>query len=375
MPSSGDDSAHSATAAILVSRQPLRPCRATPWVRSVIQAVHWIKRQHMSLLTAVGRPTWDLITSCGSINSLTMRVLYEVSGSQSPGDAHSLQMQFGLAQQTVSLVPIAPDGAASEDEQNHLIDQSICTRADLLIPISVRPGGFMDRALRSAEEGGRPTIWNFFCGPPESPSKIAYNLKGLPINPELDEIAEKYITHWTRGTNQPWPDEQPIDFYRTVLASECYPRTAFDTLCHILDTRMIQASSNHMPDSTPTVSLSELSPCEVVPLMRWRARYAQMSFEPYGIGITKEFAQRYGILPVRYYDRADKALPATLPSWLTQSTGRISDWRAEREYRHLGSLDLGQVPSEALIAYCLTCQEASIITGKFRIRTIPFRID
>jgi hypothetical protein len=375
MPSSGDDSAHSATAAILVSRQSLRPCCANLWVRSVIAAIEWIKYQHMTLLTSVGRPTWDLITSCGSITGVNMRIWHELTDSKSPEDTLTLQMQFGLTQQSVCLVPASRDCCTSEDERNHLIDQSICTSADLLLPISMRSGGFMDRAVRIAEEYDKPILWNFFCGEPEPPTRLAYNLATLEVNPDLDRIAREYIVHWTRGTNHPWPDELPIDFYRSILNSDTYPRTAFDTLCHMLASGVIQSSSRHMPDSTPTVSFSELSPREVIPLMRWRTRYSQMSFEPYGIGIRKELAQHLGVLPVRYYERAGKALPEAVPSWLTQSTGKITDWREEKEYRHLGSLELGHIPPEALIAFCLTPQESAIIAEQFRIRTIPFRLD
>ncbi|MFZ1683052.1 MAG: hypothetical protein WAU88_02880 [Candidatus Zixiibacteriota bacterium] len=375
MPSSGDDSAHCATAAILVSRQSLRPCRANLWVQSVVAAVEWIKHHHMTLVTTVGRPTWDLITSCGSIHGVNMRVWYELTDSGSPEDILSLQKQFGLTSLSVSFVPTAPDGGSSEDEQNHLIDRAICAQADLLIPISIRPGGFMDRALSEAEGRDTPILWNFYCGPPESPPRISYDLRGLTINPELDQVAGEYIVHWTRGSNHPWPDELPIDFYRSILTSERYPRAAFDTLHHILSTGTIQSSSNHMPDSTPTVSFSELSPREVIPLMRWRARYSQMSFEPYGIGIKKELARHLGVLPVSYYDHAEKTLPEAVPAWLTQSAGKVSDWRAEKEYRHLGSFELNQAPSNALIAFCLTPQESAMIAGQFRMRTIPFRRD
>ena len=41
------------TAAIVLSRQPLRPCGLTPWVTKVVEAATWIRQQNLTLLSSL----------------------------------------------------------------------------------------------------------------------------------------------------------------------------------------------------------------------------------------------------------------------------------------------------------------------------------
>jgi hypothetical protein len=129
-----------------------------------------------------------------------------------------------------------------------------------------------------------------------------------------------------------------------------------------------------MPGNVPVVSLSDLSPVEVIPLMRWRARYRQMSFEPYGIGIERQVALEHGICPVRYYDRENGELPAAENIWLSQSAGTKGNWTAEREYRHRGDFNLGAIPRNKLLLLCHTAAEADQIEMETGIRAVSFTL-
>ena len=106
--------------------------------------------------------------------------------------------------------------------------------------------------------------------------------------------------------------------------------------------------------------------------MRWRSRYSQMSFEPYGLGIRKQLAFQLGVMPVRYYDRKSEPLPGDVPIWLTQSIGEKSDWRQEREYRHLRDFQLDEIPDDDLILFCHAREDAASLEAKFRLPVIPF---
>jgi len=161
-----------------------------------------------------------------------------------------------------------------------------------------------------------------------------------------------------------------VDYYRAVLNSDRYPRSAYDTLIHILTIRTLKATTRHMPAGTPTVSFTGLSVAESLPLMRWRARYAEMSFEPYGVALARSAATRLGIRAVRYYD-AGAGRPAPGGDvWLTQSMGQRTDWRQERESRARGDLDLSSLSGDDFIAICFHPGEAQKITALTGVRAV-----
>ena len=152
-----------------------------------------------------------------------------------------------------------------------------------------------------------------------------------------------------------------IDYYKDIINSEIYPRTAFDTLLRIIRNGTIIASARNMPEGVPTVSFSAQPPGHAIQLMRWRARYSEMSMEPYGIGISITNAKQRGIFPVRYYDKSEYKMENDKERWLTQSKGKITDWSDEMEYRHQGNFDLKRIPSDEIQLFCHTQSEAESI--------------
>jgi hypothetical protein len=151
--------------------------------------------------------------------------------------------------------------------------------------------------------------------------------------------------------HHPWPGEAASDFYQAIVDSGChYPRSALETLIRILSEHTIRASKRHMPGNICAVSFSSLGLAEAVKLMRWRARYREMTFEPYGIGIKQTAAGKAGINKV-YYGNPEMVAylePDERPYF--QSLGLIGDWEKESEYRHLGSLDLRQFDPSDIMA-------------------------
>lgn len=192
---------------------------------------------------------------------------------------------------------------------------------------------------------------------------LAYRVPVDKVNPELADLHSRFVVHYTRACNGPWPDESVVDYYRSVATSEEYPRGALATLLHIAATQRIIGSSRHMPRRTPCVSFTALPVAETVGLMRWRSRYHEMSLEPYGIAISKEVAERIGVRPVTYFDSNHRRPPAD-GAWCWQSIGQKTDWRAEQEWRARGDINLSDVPIDAVRLVCHTPEEA------WRIREI-----
>ena len=106
--------------------------------------------------------------------------------------------------------------------------------------------------------------------------------------------------------------------------------------------------------------------------MRWRARYRQMSFEPYGVGIRREIALSAGIESVQYVDRLSASSAPDDKGWLRQSRGQKSDWRQEKEYRYRGDFALRQIKPEGLVLFCRTNDEAERLRQSFGLKVIPF---
>ena len=358
------------TAAILLSRQPLRPSGQSQWILSTRAAIDWIKNHDVELLTSVGMQTWEMITALGSMENVRLCVYV------SPGDdglfssREGILRQFDLDSDRTRIVNLA--AAADERSFPRERDCRIAADADILLPISVRPRGYMASLLESATVDGKEVVSDFVCEYSGRNEPIAYAVVAESVNPDLDLVADNYLIHWTRASNRAWPGELAIDYYRGIFSSERYPRKAYDTLCRIVGTQFLMASGRHMPKKTATVSFSSLSSRDVAPLMRWRSRYSEMSFEPYGIGIRRDAAMRAGVCPVIYLAPGQKRMKGSSDTWLTQSIGTVTDWRQECEWRHRGDLHLARFTRDELLTICRTSDEARDIEGRLGVPALPF---
>ncbi len=362
----------SSFAVIMLSRQPRRPSSQTAWVRRTAAAVEWLKTEDCGLISSIGMQTWELPTALASIHRLPLRVyLPGISPADFRAQCEITVHDFDLDPHLVEFIPVhVPASAGRKKAFMAARDEAVVQNADILIPVSLRGGGTMDRVLTTIEQAAKRVVSDFRIEYSERNEPLKTSFDNKPVNPELEQVADRYVTHWTRAANGPWPSERSIDFYRTILESETWPHTGFDTLSNILTSRVLEASARHMPHKTKTVSFSSLTPTEAIPLMRWRARYGEMSFEPYGIGIHKTYAQAAGILPVDYVEQSENSTDS--PIWLRQSVGTKTDWRAEQEFRCPGNLNLAQFPVEAIVVFCKTKYEAVLLRSMFPYRVISF---
>lgn len=342
-------------AAIVLSRQALTPCGSTPWVRQALAALNWAKSEGFAVVTSVGMPTWELLCAAASLQHQPQIVLIPAHDRESFDRLESRIRQDFSLDSTASCRPVI--GAGDKEAVMQRRDEAALALADIIIPISLRPDGSMARRLQSLQP--EKVISDRFALPYELRKEpLKYTIDPSALNPGLDELPQRYLIHWTRAARTCWPDERPIDYYRDLLASDRPIHAAFDTLHHILSTRRLVASNRHMPHDTRTVAFSGLPPREVIPLMRWRARYHEMSFEPYGIGIEWETARSRGLCPVKYFDDTSAERYSVEERWRLQSIGTRTDWSREEEYRHLGDLAFGDIPDDRLMVFCHTPAEA-----------------
>ncbi len=346
-------------AAILLSRQPRRPCRTTPWVENSCRALRWIRSKGLYLVTSVGMPTWELVCAEARNLHIPQTIILPLHDPEDfEPQQNYLRSQLDLPPET-TFIPVLPN-APDEPKRTFLSrrDQLVIEHAELLIPVSIRPDGIMSRLTSETDK----TVMDLFqtkYTPREKPLK--YTIPTDRLNPGLCELPHTCLIHWTRTTNHPWPDERLLDFYRALIRCHRYPRSAMDTLQHILATGRLIGSTRHMPHDRRCVAFSSLTPDRAIPLMRWRARYGEMSFEPYGIGIEIKTALNLGIREVNYYDPEKEPPPDNENRWRWQSIGTKTDWRQENEYRFLGDLNLHKIPRNKLLIFCRYPREAATI--------------
>lgn len=359
--------------AILLSRQSLQPCSANPWIQATISAVLWAAEQGYSLHTSLGMTTWEIVLTLASQNSIPVILHLPATDAYNPALLADLEQDFGLPPKTVEIVSIDDNRSSPTSKQTMLQrDRSVVSAADVIIPISVRPSGHMEDLITWAEDHGRTVVDTFRVPYIKRQHQLAYKINQANLNPKLSRFSPNdYLFHWTRSCNGPWPGEKPLEFYSALLASSSYPRDALATLHRILKSYTIIATGRHMPRRVKTVSFTACDPIAMIPHMRWRARWREMSFEPYGIGITAKLASRIGIEPVIYVDHQAKS---TTESWRTQTRGGKTDWRLEREFRYRGDLDLSSLLQDDLVIFCRFPHEAAMLQAETCLRTIPMEL-
>lgn len=359
-------------AALLLSRQPRRPCGRNRWVSQTVRAVDWLVNHDYGVLSSVGVQTWELVTAVAAMRGANLRLVIPADNySAFDQTCQDISHQFDLPPARTEFLHFEISDNRNEKSSQRDRDRAVVDRADLLMPISVRADGIMAELLSAAETSGRPVARDFETPYRARREVLAYSIEPSLISAQLRAIDDECLTHWTRASNGPWPGERRIDYFRDIVSADQYPRTAFHTLTRILTECRLIASPRHMPAKTPVVSFTGLSPAQVVPLMRWRSRFGEMSFEPYGLGLRRSTAERLGIWPVRYYSGSDQR-PVDTDIWLTQSSGAKADWRQELEYRHRGDLGLSAVSPDDLMAFCLRPEESDQVQARLGIRAVPF---
>jgi len=357
--------------AILLSRQPMHPCRLTPWVQAATCAVRQLRETKAILYTSVGIQTYEFLVFLAQKFKITQKiVLPAAAGASSERLRKQVQKQFQTDDRHVTFTPAIERYDGRTEKLPVIRDRYIITHANTLFPISVRKGGNMDRLLAQRESSGVHVNRQYQTIYQKRNKPLAYHLDKKSLSSKISKFDEPYLIHWTRASTGPWPNEKRIDYYRAISQADNCPRSAFNTLKNILTEKLIYGSSKHKAGKIASVSFSSLTPHEMLPLMRWRSRYKQMNFEPYGIGVKKGDGFHCGIRPVHYY--RGKTVPGNIDPWLLQSIGIKGDWFKEREFRFQGNFDISGLALENIICLCHTTAEAVYIRKKFQIRAIGF---
>ncbi len=216
---------------------------------------------------------------------------------------------------------------------------------------SVRGGG-VDRVEPAKFDGAPPTA---------SPA---------PIVPAPAPTGWPYLTHCTRAREGPWPDQSPDDYLDGLFdASGDVDHSALATLVRIATQRRLIASSRTIRGRFGVVSFTAAPLGELARLRVFRAHRSRWDFEPYGLCVRREWLAQRGARPVRYGSDDDwRSLPdADRPFFQLVRTGEGAargspiDWRVEAEWRHVGDLDLSDLPGGDGLMFAPNEAEAACI--------------
>jgi hypothetical protein len=366
-------------ATILNSRQTKTPVATDDWVAQTRVAVaHAAERNGWDVISSVGMFTWDLVTWQTARTGGTLDLLVPVAEDAREEEVKSAvirdyALEAGRVRWHFMETPTADTTGKSWWPER---DRRAVELADHILPVSVRPHGSLNRLLCSIACTG--TIDRQFQVPhkptPHHPRRLIDTER---LNPAIHNWPRDYLIHWTRACHGPWPGETRASFFEDLVHSgNLYCRSALATLMRMLDERRIRASSWRIAGHQPVVAFTELSPIESIPIMRWRARWARWSFEPYGIAVHRDWASSRGVRPIRY---------VTEQEWRTVSPddrpfchrigAKAGEWPAEREWRCLGDLVFSDAPRDVLRVIVRGVSDVAGVAPEFRPSVLALMAD
>jgi len=361
-------------ALILNSRQSARPMGNDQWIINAGLAIKDAVSQGYLLLTSVGMNSWEIpLYFASKFGAGQIIYLPAERGAEHDRIIRFYMEQFHLNESLVEWRFIETDTAGQNSNNFQTKRDSIILHdAEVVFPISLRTGGNLD-LLMAESQGEQLRIVDDFKVKYETarrPCKIKIDPIGIDRN--IEELFDNYIIHWTKTRNTAWPGETLYIYYNDIVRStDRYTRSGYDTLKRILNEKRLRGSSKRYRKGISAVAFSALKPSEAVGLMKWRARYQEMTFEPYGIAIEKSFAEKLGVKKV-FYGNAEmyQYLEEDNRPYF-QNIGTKGFWLPEKEYRHIGDVDLSLIPHDKMRVIVWKKEEISGVRDAFEGEIIP----
>lgn len=269
-------------------------------------------------------------------------------------------------------------------------DRSLILQSDEVLVLGVRPRGNMHQLLverlqtglkqvtlvdlpglqpplvRQELLGLGATVWSpdaamlrpICSGHPERASRPSPD-SILPLIALPGDQGVPYLTHTTRACPGPWPRQTLHDYLDNLLDDgPAADHSALHTLLRIVHDRRLIGSGRTIRGGYPVVSFTAAPVRELPGLRCFRTHRARWDFEPFAISVRREVLERRGVQPAIYGDENiwSSLMEAQRPFFQLSGEGaerladtRHQDWSVEREWRHLGDLDLSDLAPEDVI--------------------------
>ena len=180
-----------------------------------------------------------------------------------------------------------------------------------------------------------------------------------------------FLTHTTRACPGPWPGQSEDDYLDSLIEGRPdADHSALATLKRIVVSRRLCASNRTIRAGYRVVSLTAVPLAELPKLRVFRTHLNRWDFEPYGISIRREWLEMRDTRLVQY---GDDTLWRSLPQrdrpffqllrGETADDAAGTDWDREKEWRHLGDLDLNELSTDDALVFVPTAAEAEVVTA------------
>jgi hypothetical protein len=330
------------TAAILLSHLPTQISACDAPIKKLFEVINFLKFKKVKIITSAGQIHWNCIFSLALKNN----ILLEIVMPKKDGGKEWIKEQFNFLPENFMEVN-------SRKER----DKSICRNADIVYPIWIRKDGHFEKILR--EISANRINNNFNCSSYKFLSSLKYNVG--EISNEVKEVQDDFLWHWTRSRYCAWQGETALEFCQKLLFSTAPIHSGLDTLKRIIVENKICSSSLNIGNKIPVVCFTQNCPRDMIALFSYQPEKHRMKFEPYGIGVKKEFASAKGVEPIKYGGKAD---------WNTMSN--FENWKEEKEWRGKGDFTFDKECLENSIVVVRNKNEVDSIKKIFNGKVIPF---
>lgn len=278
-------------------------------------------------------------------------------------------------------------------------DDAVIAMADRVDAVYARRGGTIARGLAQRLQSDRNAtvrvaVWpekqsadaalivqgaiGWYLPPPSRPAptpidgKQRWQIADPDEQSDLDH--EPWLVHCTRGVHGPWLGETERQYRDSILLAggdggDPSRRDPIDSLIRIIQTQRLIGSSVASSRTDPVVCFSACRLVDLLDRRQYRSHLMRWDYEPYGILIRKSAAIAAGARPVIYGDPSIKRRLPPAQRYRHHPPGKTHDWKSEREWRFLGSIDLASLAAEDLRVFCRDTQE-----NRRRLRRCPWPV-
>jgi len=362
-------------ASILNSRQNKMPRGFEPWVEMTLDAAKHIAKSGLTALTSLGTHPWNLaVWAISEFGGAQIIVLPKFADEHSEKIVDNTILNFSLNPEKTAFILYPTQVSASLPKHAWLErDRIIFETSNAFFPVSLRPKGNMESNLENALNLGKAVDSRFGCNyAPAKPLRMP-QIELSSLGNQLAPESWDYLTHWTRSFATPWPDETLADFYRGIVNSEGdYARSALASLRRIISDQRVFAGDEHARRGERFASFTELPPAEAIKLMKWNPRQMRYTFEPYGIAIRRNAAEKFGIKKVVYGTEYDYQHISDSEKPFFQISGK-GNWNREAEWRFLGDVTLADFSRDDLLLIVVKKEDENQLPKGHGIRVISLQ--
>ncbi len=399
-------------AALLCSRQPRRIAPNASVLTAIDAAAKFIITKGYTLVSSYGTVGYNAV-NCFTYGRPLIIVCPEVLPHMKESAALSkfLDAYDGLIdpENTLFVSSVLPSSSAPRDAVLLKRDELVAAMATLICVAAMREGGNVHRIVCDARKKGIPlkifsashslkprsTTTRPGIARPRPSKQPAYGASmydapslgtltpasaiesmgpydNMPAANHSESIESNYLYHYTRSCPGPWPGQTQAQYWRSLIHDEPHAaHSGFDTLCRILEEKLIRGASRFIRGKESVVCLTELPPTRLSSLARWRRGLTRWAVEPYGIGIDRAALIDYGARPVQYGTEGDfSKLPPEQKYLFQVQRSRCLLWDVEREWRVKGNIDLSVVPHDRIVILVAEHAEMEMIQCRFDLRTV-----